>query len=451
MKKRILLCVFLLFLVPLSGLAREPSKISFDFYDADIKNVLKILADLSGKNILVAEDVKGKVTIRLDGVSWEEALDVILKGNDLSKIEDDRVIRVVTMKKFLDERKRDRDEKMEFLREREARQKLEEDLITETVFINYVDALEMEKIIRGDEKEKKFKGLLTANGAVIPVKWTNSLIIKESKENLEQIKVRIREHDIAPSQVQIEARIVEANSDFSRELGVQWNATYRKGDNSTSGGVGYVQPTVPASPAPIPAPTPIPLPFVPAGSLGVLIGAASDSFRLDARLSALESEGRGKIISNPKVVASDNQPAVIKQGTQIPYQSVSQNGTQTQFIDAVLSLEVTPHVTKDGNVSMKIKATKDKPIYILGSPVPGIDKKEATTHVLVRDGETVVVGGIYEAEQSEMNEGIPLLRKLPLLGWLFFNYDKKANIKKELLIFVTPSVLRNKYAEVGVK
>jgi type IV pilus assembly protein PilQ len=445
MKKKLLFTILVLIMCsPLAASGdygkKDNPRISFDFVDADLKNVLKVLAEVSSKNIVVSEDVKGRVTMRIDNITWEEAFDVILKNNDLGKIEEENILRVVSLKKYFDERERDRKERLELLREKEIKQRLEEDFVTETIFINYVDAIEIEKIVRGQTAQPgqpgapatASKGLLTPFGAVTLVKWTNSLIVKDVKENVEQIKLRIREHDVAPAQVQIEARIVEANSDFSRELGIKWGATYKTGSNVIGGTVS--------------APT---LPFPAAGTLSVLIGAPTDSFQLNATLSAMEVDGRGKIIANPKVVTSDNQPAKISQGTQIPYQTVSLNGTQTQFIDAVLSLEVVPHVTKDGNVNMKIKATKDRPTQILGSPIPGVDKKEATTIVLVKDGETAVIGGIYESEREDREEGVPLLNKIPIVNWIF-GYSKKQLIKKELLIFVTPSIIKNKYAEAGV-
>jgi type IV pilus assembly protein PilQ len=185
-----------------------------------------------------------------------------------------------------------------------------------------------------------------------------------------------------------------------------------------------------------------------AGGLGVYIGGLADTLQLDVQLSALEAEGKGKLISNPKVITSDNQPAKISQGQQIPYQTVSQDGTKIEFKDAVLSLEVTPHVTKDGNIRLKIKATKDRPIQIAGSPVPGIDKKEAVSEVIIKDGETAVVGGIYEVEESNSDTGLPGLRKIPLLGWLFRS-ESKSQTKRELLIFITPSVLKNPYKTEG--
>jgi type IV pilus assembly protein PilQ len=452
MYKRILLAVVVLILfLPLvssGNFDKKPlAKLSFDFVDADVKNVLKVLAEISGKNIIVAEDVKGKITIRIDNITWEEALDVLLKNHQLSKIEDENVIRIVTQKRYFEEKELDRKERLEFLREKEAKQRLEEDFITETLFINYVDAAEVEKMIRGeDSKERKTRGLLSQQGAAILVKWTNALILKDTRENIEQIKMRVREHDVAPPQIQIEARIVEANTDFQRELGVKWNwSGYSIQGGWTKYTTGKVLETAPSVPSVI---DPKVGPYQ--GLAQMLIGSPTASLQLDAILRALESDGRGKIISNPKVVTSDNQPAKITQGTQIPYQTVSQSGTQTEFKDAVLSLEVTPHYTKDGNISMKIKATKDKPTFLEGYAVPSIDKKEANTMVLIKDGETVVIGGIYEIETTDTSTGVPLLRNVPLLGWLF-KTDKKIDTKKELLIFITPNVVKNKYEEVGVK
>jgi type IV pilus assembly protein PilQ len=475
-KRRTLLLVFVMIIIgPLLTFGQvmkpTPSKISFDFMDADIRNVLRVLADISKKNIVIAEDVKGKVTVKLDNVSYDEALDVILKNNDLAKVEEENVVRVVTAKKFYEEQDRARKYTTDFLKEKEAKQKLEEEFVTETLFINYMDAAEVEKILRGDEsKDRKVKGLLSPNGAVSVVKWTNALIIKDTKESVQAILKNIREHDIAPVQVQIEARIVQATSEFSRELGVQWGARYRTrmggspleltGPKQVTGGSGqtaYQSSTdsfglrnntvqfpynvnFQAAPATIGAGA--------AGALGVYIGGLADSLQLDVQLSALEAEGKGKVISNPKVITSDNQPAKITQGQQIPYQTVSQNGTVIEFKDAVLSLEVLPHVTKDGNIRLKIKATKDRPIEIAGSPVPGIDKKEAISEVIVKDGETAVLGGIYEIEESANDAGIPGLRRIPLLGWLFKS-EGKSQVKRELLIFITPTILKNLYKVEG--
>ncbi|HPP05861.1 MAG TPA: hypothetical protein PLW88_00720, partial [Syntrophorhabdaceae bacterium] len=180
------------------------------------------------------------------------------------------------------------------------------------------------------------------------------------------------------------------------------------------------------------------------GTFGIFIGSVADSFKLDVQLSALETLGKGRIISNPKIITSDNKPAIIKQGQQIPYQTVSQQGTQTELKDAVLSLEVTPQVTKDNNIKLKIKATKDRPLAAVAAGIP-IDKKEASTELIVKDGETAVLGGIYEIEDEDSESGVPFFSKIPLLGWLFKKETRTDN-KTELLIFVTPKIIKNLYS-----
>lgn len=455
-----------------------PSKISFDFMDADIRNVLRVLADVSKKNIVIAEDVKGKVTVKLENVSHDEALDVILRNNDLAKIEEENIIRVLTAKKYFEERDRTRKDKVEYLKEKEARHKLEEEFVTETVFINYMDAAEVEKILRGDEtKERKVKGLLSPNGAVSVVKWTNALIIKDTKESVKDAIRLIKEQDIPPAQVQIEARIVQATTDFSRELGVAWGAAYRTKmggqpleltglkrpdgyPTANSSASDYTSPTGQLGMRSTDGTNSVQFPYNvnfpanalvgagAAGGLGVYIGGLASTLQLDVQISALEAAGKGKLISNPKVITSDNQIAKISQGQQIPYQTVSQDGTRTEFKDATLSLEVTPHVTKDGNIRLKVKATKDRPVVIPGATAPGIDKKEAISEIIIRDGETAVLGGIFELEEGEDSAGLPGLKNIPLLGWLF-KTESKSYTKRELLIFITPSVLKTMYKVEG--
>ena len=467
MRKNIIVLLLMVLMVPslsYGQLSRKPAtKVSFDFMDADIRNVLRVLTDVSGKNIVISDDVKGKITIKLDNVSWDEALEMVIKNNDLAKIEEDNIIRVVSAKKFGEERERDRKERLEFLREKEQKQKLEEDFVQETVFINYVDVAEMDRVIRGDES-KKIKGLLSANGTVTLVKWTNSLIVKDTRENLEEIKKRVKEHDIKPAQVQIEARIVQASSTFVRELGVQWGARWAgsvggkdveltggktatgTGSTTASSTVGQVGVRDGTGLFPYNVNMPAAVAAGSGGVMGVFIGSATDSLQLDVQLSALESDGKLKIISHPKVITSDNKPAKISQGKQIPYATVSQNGTQTQFADAFLGLEVTPQVTKDGNVRLKIKATKDSADLIgITLAGPTIDKREATTEVIIKDGETAVIGGIYESTDNWTDDGVPYLRKIPLLRWLF-NKEYKKHEKAELLFFVTPTILKNVYA-----
>jgi type IV pilus assembly protein PilQ len=480
MRKKIIVLAIIITMIPLLSFgqsARKPvSKISFDFMDADVRNVLRVLTEVSGKNIVISDDVKGKVTIKLENVSWDDALDLIVKTNDLAMLEEGNIVRIVTAKRLADLRERERKERLDFLKEKQEKERLGEEFVTETIFLNYTTAGEVEKVIRaqssaqlqasaGKDQVPANRGLLSEYGTITTVAWSNALIIRDSKENVAQIKKMIRDHDFAPAQVQIEARIVQASSNFSKELGIQWGARYNgqisgekvqlagardAGTTSTSTsylsntGTTLMRDNVVQSAYNVNLPATVGLGH--GGTLGVFIGSVADSLQLDVQLSALEEDGKGKIISNPKVVTADNKPAVIKQGQRVPYQTVSQSGTQTEFIDAALSLEVTPQVTKDNNIKLRIKATKNRPLFTTNPPT--LDIKEATTEVIIRDGETAVIGGIYEKEDDSAEYGIPALRRIPLLGWLF-KKETKTDTKSELLIFITPTIIKNLYKEEG--
>jgi type IV pilus assembly protein PilQ len=481
MHKRIMgLSILILLLAPLLShgqVLRKPApKVSFDFMDADVRNVLRALSDISGRNMVIADEVKARVTVKLDNVSWDEAMDIIIKNNDLAMIEDGSVIRIVTSKKFLEEKEKDKKEKLAVLTEKEMREKLEDGFVTETVFLNYVDAIDVERMIRGVSVagvagtavaggSTGVRSLLTPNGSVTLVKWTNALILKDTRENVEQLKKRIKEHDLRPAQVQIEARIVQASTTVIKDIGVQWGASYtsRLGgqDYSLGGGktaatttstytptVGQVGQRSDGSSFPYNVNLPAAVSKGSGGILGVYIGNGRDSLNLDVQLSALESEGRVKIISHPKVVTSDGKAAKINQGRQIPYQTVSMQGTQTQFADAYLGLEVTPQVVlRDGTIRLKVKTTKDSADFenqtVAG---PTINKREAVTEIIIRDGDTAVIGGIYETLENASNQGVPFLSKIPVIKWLF-NRDYKSLEKSELLLFITPMILKNLYSE----
>ncbi|HOP85706.1 MAG TPA: type IV pilus secretin PilQ [Syntrophorhabdaceae bacterium] len=456
---------------------KKHQKMSFDFVDADVRNVLRGLADVMGKNIIIGDDVKElkdkTITMKLDNVSMEEALEVIVKNKELVKFEEGNVIRIITLKKSLEEKKRDAEDRAIIQRERLEKLKQGEEFVTETIFLNYTTAADAVKVIRGEltgaaagvASQIQQKGLLSEYGTITPVPWSNAIIVKDTKENVELIKRMIKEHDFPPPQVQIEARIVQAYSDFSKELGVQWGASYKwtsselgnkhveigasKNYGASSSATSYTSPTgiVGVRPGGDSFPYNVNLPAAvgvgSGGTFGIFIGSVADSFKLDVQLSALETLGKGKVISNPKIITSDNKPAIIKQGQQIPYQTVSQQGTQTELKDAVLSLEVTPQVTKDNNIKLKIKATKDRPLAAVAAGIP-IDKKEASTELIVKDGETAVLGGIYEIEDGDSESGVPFFSKIPLFGWLF-KKEAKTDNRTELLIFVTPKIIKNFY------
>jgi type IV pilus assembly protein PilQ len=479
MNKKTVIILFLVLMMPLlcfgQTAKRAVSKVSFDFIDADVRNVLRALTEVSGKNIVIADDVKGKITMKLENVSWDDALDIVVKNNDLAMMEEEGIVRITTLKRYLELKERDKKERQDFLKEKQEKLTQGEELVTETIFLNYTTAADVEKVIKAQPaaapapgQQAVARGFLSPYGTVTTVAWSNALIVKDTRDNVTQIKQMIKDHDFAPAQVQIEARIVQANTNFSKELGVQWGAKYRwnsrslgkevevsgaKNYGETSGATAFTSPTGQVGVRgtesfPYNVNLPAAVSAGSGGTFGIFIGSVTDSFALDVQLSALENDGKGKILSNPKVITSNNKAAIIKQGQQIPYQTVSQSGTQTEFKDAVLSLEVTPQVTKDNNIKLKIKATKDRPITIAGSAIPGIDKKESSTEVIVKDGETAVIGGIYEAEESFTEAGVPGLRNIPLLGWLF-KKDTRINNKSELLIFITPVIIKNLYKEEG--
>jgi type IV pilus assembly protein PilQ len=253
------------------------------------------------------------------------------------------------------------------------------------------------------------------------------------KQNVANIENSSRNTIFRRNQGADRGRIVQANTSFSRELGIQWNASYSTRINERS-----VSPSADIS---------LPISSSTGGSLGILVGGVADTLQLDMTLQALEGQGRGKIISNPKVITSENRQARITQGTQIPYQTSSQSlGTNIEFKDAVLELEVTPYVVRDGNIRLTIRAKKDAVNFDSRFPVPGIDKREAVTELLVKDGETTVLGGIYETNETDNDSGVPGLSRIPLLGWLFRG-SNRTDTKQELLIFITPTILKDLYTE----
>ena len=450
-----------LLLTPYKG-----AKISLDFKDADIHNIFRLIAEVSNLNIITTDDVKGKVTIRLVNVPWDQALDVILTTKNLIKMEEGNVLRITTLDSVRKDREEKQKEEETLLKTRDTKLKLEEPW-RKILKVNYAKAEDIQKLLL--EKKDEGKGFLSPQGSVKADKRTNTLIIQDVRNNLEEIEQLIKELDSATPQVLIEARVVQAQTNFARSLGVQWGGSY----NQTPGGKwawGLTGNNPGAAPGwgfspggTTPTGTPIPpsnismppnfLVNFPANVANTLVGGMGISFgkltgslvNLDLRLQLGETDGQTKVIARPKLATLDNTKAHIKQGELIPYETTSQAGTQVQFIDAVLLLEVTPHVTPDGAIKMIVKITRDArgSFRTQINQVPSVDKREASTEVLVKDGETIVIGGIYESENSETTQGIPWFMKLPVLGWLFKAEDT-LNIRRELLIFITPTILQGK-------
>jgi len=424
-------------------------RISMDFKDADLANVFRIIAEVSNLNIITSDDVKGKVTVRLVNVPWDQALDIVLRAKGLGATMEGNVLRIAPLSALRAEEKArlDAEKEVEKLR-------AQFEGVVETVRVNYGKASEM---------QAKIKDLLSEGGKVQVDDRTNVLVIRDLKKNVDEAKALIAALDSPTPQVLIEARIVEVDTTFSRELGVQWGGSWSNYGKTKVGITGIqdssgtpntgqtLSNTVPFTASGVAPNFAVNLPAavgLGAGG-GISFGILRDNLRLDLSLSALEASGKGRVISSPKVVTLDNKEATIEQGTQIPYSTVSASGTNTQFVDATLSLKVTPHITPDGRVVMKLEAKNDSQGEVGASGQPAINKKKATTEVLIGDGETAVIGGILQVSRKESEAAVPWLARIPILGY-FFRKDTTSSSNRELLIFITPKILKQGPAEAKV-
>ena len=421
-----------------SGKKYTGRKISLDLQDADLINVMRLFAEVANLNIILSPEVKGRVTVRMVNIPWDQAMDIILKMNGLGYALEDNVLRIASVSALTKEAE---DE----MRSKEAKKKAE-DLITRIVPVNYAKAGEIEPTI---------KKSLSLRGETVTDTRTNTLIIRDIARNVDEVVSLIKLLDKPTAQIMIEARIVEASLTFSRSLGVQWGGT-SSSDASHGNPLGISFPnSVGVTGGPTMGTTAsgsgnyfVNMPAAAGagtggGAIGFTFGSLSKSLNLDLVLSALESTGEGKVISTPRVSALDNKEAKIEQGSSIPFSTTSASGTQIQFIDAKLSLIVTPHATPDNKIFMKIQATKNAPdTSLLGaSGQPSIRKNEATTEILLADGETAVIGGILVVDRGQTVTKVPFFGDLPLIGWLFKSKTMSED-KKELIIFITPRVVR---------
>ena len=418
-------------------------RISLDFKDADVQNVFRIIAEVSNLNIITSDDVKGKVTLRLLNVPWDQAMDLVLQSKALGAKQEGNVVRIAPLATL-------RGEERARLDTRKDMEKLKATLesVTETIPISYTKASEL---------QPKIKDLLSEGGKIQVDERTNTLVIRDLAKNIAEAKVLIALLDTATPQVLIEARIVEVDTSFTRELGVQWGGSWNAAGKTKVGVTGIQDPSggsIPGQPVTNMGTTPYSSSAPPTNYMinlpasvglgaggGISFGILRDNLRLDLSLSALEASNKGRVVSSPKVITIDNKEALIEQGTQIPYSTVSASGTNTQFIDATLSLKVTPHITPDGSIIMKLEAKNDSPGDVGASGQPAINKKKATTEVLVRDGETAVIGGILQITRKEIKSAVPWLSRIPILG-LFFKHDLNQATNRELLIFITPKILK---------
>jgi type IV pilus assembly protein PilQ len=422
-------------LVQGEGQGYHGQKISLNFQNIDIRALLNVIADYTKLNIIASDSVQGNITLRLNEVPWDQAMDIILQARGLDMRKNDSVIWVAPREEIA---KREKDTL-------EARQQISdiEPVRTEKFRMNFAKASELAALLN-NEKQK----VLTKRGSVVVDPRTNQLFVTDIASSIESARKIIEQVDIYMRQVQIEARIVEATDTFSKNLGARLGVTNNRAINTLGGGtnVNFGGNSLSSTGSFSPGGLAVNLPAT-ASSSGaasgvlsmVLFNNAATRF-LNLELSALEADGRGKIISSPRVVTQDQEQALIEQGTELPYQAASSSGaTAVSFRKANLSLQVRPQITPDGNIIMEVEISKDAPGAVTAGGI-AISTKHVKTKVLIENGGTVVIGGIYtQDERTDVNK-IPVLGDVPIVGNLFRNRTKSDN-KTELLIFLTPMIL----------
>ena len=426
-------------------------RIDLDFKDADIHNILRLLADVGNVNIITSDAVRGRVTIRMKNVPWDQALDVILRAKGLGMVREGNLLRVAPMSDLEKERESELARKKQLL--------LLQPLETRLIPLSYAQASGV---------LPKLQYMLSPRGKLTFDQRTNMVIARDVGSNLDLIERMIRNLDTQTPQVLIEARIVEARTNYSKQLGIQWGGSF-SASSATGNSTGLVFPNQfgigggvddPGAPTTgillgqdgnpgfvvnMPAST-----GLNAGSaLGLTFGSISGAFNLNLRLSAAEATGDIRIISAPKITTLDNVQAKISQGVTIPFSQVSANGVQTQFRDARLDLQVRPHVTADGSIIMRINVSRNEPDFVNTGPRgdPTILTKEANTEMLVKDGETSVIGGIYTTRDGRSWNKVPWFADIPILGWLFKN-RRDTSDREEVLVFITPRII-NRAQSIG--
>jgi type IV pilus secretin PilQ/predicted competence protein len=397
--------------------------LSMELKDADIKDVLRTFSKITGLNIVVDPDVTGSVTVQLENVPWDQALDIVLRINRLDYIVENNVLRVARIERLTSERQ----QLAEFRKQAESAKPMR----TVTKILSYARAQAVRDVLKQD------RFLMSDRGSVVIDERTNQLIIRDNADRLEGILALIDSLDQPTQQVVIEARIVETTRSFSRALGVQWGFT-GLGDAEHGTTTGWKFPYSYGVDGQVNLAKP--------GNaiLAMTFADILDAFSLDFALSAAESQGIAKIVSSPKVTAQNNEKAHIQAGVQIPVQTVANQTVTVLYIDATLSLDVTPQITAEGTVILDVDLKKREPIgslnVNLGQNVP-ISTRDARTKVMVRDGGTTVLGGIYKMQEGDSTNGVPYLNKIPIVGWLFKNTEVTTQ-HDELLIFITPRIIK---------
>jgi len=426
-------------------------KLSLNFQDIDVRSVLQLIADFTNLNLVASDTVQGNITLRLQNVPWDQALDLVLKTKGLDKRKIGNVLLVAPADEIAARERQ----------ELEAQKQIAElaPLRRELVQVNYAKAADIAKLfqsVTSSDEGSDERGSITVD------ERTNNIIAYQTQERLDELRRIVAQLDIPVRQVMIEARIVEATVDYDKALGVRWGGAFNNDQWSVYGKDGAQ--SVEDGTIFLPGTDTVgnfeledgvsPVPFVDMGvadsSSGIGFGFVSDHLILDLQLSAMEKTGNGEIISQPKVLTSDKETAKILTGEEIPYQEASSSGaTSTSFKEAALSLEVTPQITPDNRILMEVKVTKDRADFskAIGG-VPPINKNEVDAKVLIGDGETIVIGGVFSNTQAKSVDKVPFLGDLPFIGRLF-RRDVVADSKSELLVFLTPRILNNQAIAVS--
>lgn len=412
-------------------------RLSLNFQNISIRAVLQLLADFTGMNIVVSDNVQGNITLRLNNIPWDQALDIILTTQKLAKHQTGNVMLIDYKASF---------DKMEAeeLKSQRAIQKLEP-VRSELIQINYAKATDLAILIKD-----KQNSLLSEKGRVSVDTRTNTIWIQDSGTRINEVRELIKQLDVPVKQVLIEARIVEVTKDFAQDLGIRWGVSRPTHLSGTLAGANQLaQGVAPANVVPFTDRLNLdlvaaPVTGVPPASVGIALAQLGDNILLDLELSALESEGLAELISSPKLITANQQAAVIESGQEIPYQEATSSGaTAVAFKKAVLSLNVTPQITPDSKILMELKINQDNALPNLTfNGVPVIATKEIKTNVLVSNGQTIVLGGIYQQDKSKTITRVPFFGQLPVVGNLFKN-TQIALRNDELLIFITPKIITN--------
>ncbi|MCY1171885.1 Type IV pilus biogenesis and competence protein PilQ [compost metagenome] len=413
--------------------AYSGEKLSLNFQDIDVRSVLQLIADFTNLNLVASDTVQGGITLRLQNVPWDQALDLVLKTKGLDKRKVGNVLLVAPADEIAARERQELESQKQIADLAPLRREL--------LQVNYAKAADIAKLfqsVTSAEAKADERGSITVD------ERTNNIIAYQTQDRLDELRRIVTQLDIPVRQVMIEARIVEANVDYDKSLGVRWGGSIQNKGNWSASGVGNGTSDGGSTSSP----------FVDLGvannTSGIGIAFITDNVLLDLELTAMEKTGNGEIVSQPKVVTSDKETAKILKGTEIPYQEASSSGaTSVSFKEASLSLEVTPQITPDNRIIMEVKVTKDEPDYLNKvQDVPPIKKNEVNAKVLVNDGETIVIGGVFSNTQSKVVDKVPFLGDVPYLGRLF-RRDVVSEKKSELLVFLTPRIMNNRAIAVS--